>query len=224
MGVGLAPHIANGRGGSFGIDGGLIGPDIVKLWLRAFLRLAYLDIFAPDQLCDLAGGVFQIARNNGLFRADDYTGRLQTYFGTVRAIVAFGGGIGSRVNINRLVRASLHTRFAADTTILLEIYNPIVPFVKRLGGANRDAGRIFAMVATLHQKMAAGIWITSFFYRLNPGAKYTQRYFMFTFTGCSTCMATDTLALINNEAVSHLKPSFLCFLTARLIVNLLTQL
>jgi hypothetical protein len=59
------------------------------------------------------------------------------------------------------------------------------------------------MIAALHQKMAAGIGVTSLFYRFNPGAKNTQRNLMFTLAGGGAGVAADTLALVNYETVTH---------------------
>jgi hypothetical protein len=52
-------------------------------------------------------------------------------------------------------------------------------------------------------KVAACIRVGACFDILNPGAIYTERYLIFTFTGCRTGVATNTLAIIDNEAVVH---------------------
>jgi hypothetical protein len=52
-------------------------------------------------------------------------------------------------------------------------------------------------------EVAARVGIGACFHVFNPGAINPQRYFIFAFTGCGTGVATNTLAVIDNEAVVH---------------------
>jgi hypothetical protein len=59
------------------------------------------------------------------------------------------------------------------------------------------------MVAAGDLKMAAIIGKGACFYIFNPGAIHTQRYFIFAFTSGGTGVATNTLAIVDDETVIH---------------------
>jgi hypothetical protein len=70
-------------------------------------------------------GVIHIARDNGLFRANNHAGRFQANVGTVSAVVAFGGCARIRINVDGIIRAGLQTCFAANTGAIVEFDNAI---------------------------------------------------------------------------------------------------
>ena len=59
------------------------------------------------------------------------------------------------------------------------------------------------MVAAGDLKMAPVVGKDACFYIFDPGAINTQGHFIFAFTGGRTGVATNTLAIVDDEAVIH---------------------
>ncbi|OLD63633.1 MAG: hypothetical protein AUF65_01765 [Chloroflexi bacterium 13_1_20CM_50_12] len=98
-----------------------------------------------------------IARDDGSLRADDHAGRFQAKLRAVRAVVALGSRMRVGVDIERIIGAGLHAGFAADTATGIEIDDAVLAFVERARRANSDAWRVIAVIAAVHQEIAAGI-------------------------------------------------------------------
>jgi hypothetical protein len=126
----------------------------------------------------------------------------------VSAKITLGGGMGSRIEIYRLVRAGFHTGFAAYTSLFIKIYNAIRTFVKGARGADGYAGGILAVIAALYQKVLTGVGVTAFLNCFYPGTENTQWYFVLTFTGGGAGVTTDTFSLVYHKAVLHIEPTF----------------
>ena len=60
------------------------------------------------------------------FGADVDAGGFEPNVDAVGAVVALGGGVGFGVDVEGIVRASLHTGFTADTTVFIKIHNAIL--------------------------------------------------------------------------------------------------
>jgi hypothetical protein len=117
--------------------------------------------------------------------------------------------LGSRaligIDVNRIVRASLHASFAADASLGTEIHNTILALVHRSHGTNGHARRILAVIAARDLKNAARVGVFAFLHVLDPCAVYAQGNVVFGFAGNCASMAADALAIVDNEAVSHSK-------------------
>jgi hypothetical protein len=59
------------------------------------------------------------------------------------------------------------------------------------------------MITAGNLKMSAGVGVNACLYILDPGAIHAQGYFVFALAGSGAGVATNTLAIIDNEAVVH---------------------
>src|SRR5579859_1029769 len=183
------------------VDGRLVGPEIVNIGPGSLLRLTHTYRLTGNDFCDLSGGILHIARDNGAFRTDHHAGWLQAKFGAMRAIVALGGGMAVWVNIERIIGAGLHTRFAANTAIGVKINDAILPLIQSAGRADLDAGSVITMIAAVDQEIAARVGEFSALDILHPGAIDTDRYIVFGFTGNCTGVTANALALVNHKSI-----------------------
>ena len=121
----------------------------------------------------------------------------------MRAKMAFRRGTVIRINVDGVVRAGLHTRFAAYTALGAEVDNTVFALVHRGHGADRDARRIFAMITARDLKNAAGVGIGSLLNVLHPSAVYSQRNVVFRLTGNGAGVASDALSIVDDESIAH---------------------
>jgi hypothetical protein len=121
----------------------------------------------------------------------------------MRAEVAFCSSVVIRMNVNRIVGTGLHARFAAYAPIAIKINYAIFSLPESGDRANFHTGSVRAMIATLHRKNSAGAWKFTLFDVLNPRAIYADRQVMFLFTGNSTGMTSNALAIVDDEPVVH---------------------
>lgn len=105
------------------------------------------------------------------------------------------------IDMNSVIWTSLHTGLATDANVGIEFYNPIVALVHCLYRADAYARWVCAMVAAGYLKMPARIGIGACFYVLHPGAIDAQGNFILALAGGGTGVATNALAVINDEAV-----------------------
>ncbi len=168
--VSLGPHVHGLVTGRRGNDGTLVAIDVVQLGPSSLFRLAHTNRFAGEQLRDLSVASVKISGNDGVLGAYDHTGRLEPDFGAMSAEVAFGRGTVVRIDVNGIVGAGLHARFAAYTAFRAEIDDAVFALIHRCHGADRDAGWVFAMIAARDLKNAAGVGKGSLLDVLNPGA------------------------------------------------------
>src|SRR4029077_3175113 len=86
--------------------------DIKQLGLRTFPSLAHRNFLRRHNPADLAAGIVQIARENGLRGTDDYTRWFKTLLHSMRAEIAFRRGVAIGIDIQSVVRAGLHASLA----------------------------------------------------------------------------------------------------------------
>jgi hypothetical protein len=118
--------------------------------------------------------------------------------------IAFGCGIVIGINIEGIVRAGLHTSFAANTSPVVEVYDSIRTAVESVGGTNLDAGSSVAVVTSHHAEVAAGVRKFALFDVFHPGAKDSNGHLVFLFARHGTGVTANTSILIDNESVAHL--------------------
>jgi hypothetical protein len=121
----------------------------------------------------------------------------------VRAVVTFFSRVSVRIDVERVIRASLHTGFAPYAAAAIEIDYAVVAFEKRRDRAYGHAGSVFAVVAPQDGKVSSRIRVLALLYVLHPGAKGAKRNFVFGFACDRTGMAPDTFAMIDYESVFH---------------------
>src|SRR3989442_1203456 len=90
--------------------------------------------------------------------AHDGARGLEADLDPVRAVVALRRGRGIRVDVERVVRAGLHARLAADAAAAVEIHDAVVAPIERDRRANGHTGRGVAVVAAQHGEIPAGGW------------------------------------------------------------------
>ena len=108
-----------------------------------------------------------------------------------------------RGRIERVVRAGLRTRLAADAAVVVEIDNPVWSRIERGDRTDLHAGCGGAVVTALNGEQAASVRIDTFLDVLDPGAVHTQRHVVLGLTRHGAGMTADALAVINDEAVVH---------------------
>ena len=118
-------------------------------------------------------------------------------------IVALGGCAGLRVDVKRIIRASLHARFAADAAIIVEINDAIITDEECLCRADSYTGRIGAMVAAGHGKHAPGIRKNALFGLFHEGAIDTNGHIVFRFASYRAGVAANAFAVVYNKSKFH---------------------
>ena len=131
---------------------------------------------------------------------DDHAGRLQTDIGPVSAIMTFGRRPGVRVHMNRIVRTSLKTGFAANALTSIELHDPVFPLVHGRHRANGDTRRVFAVVTTGDLEMAGHIGKDAGLHPFDPGSVHTEGDLIFRFTRSGACVAADALPVVDQKA------------------------
>jgi hypothetical protein len=97
----------------------------------------------------------------------------------------------------------LHTGFASNADVWIEINDAISPLVHCCYWADAYARWIGAVVTSRNLEMTARVGIDARIHILYPGTIHTEWYLVFTFAGSRTCVTTDTLAIVDDEAVIH---------------------
>ena len=186
---------------------GRLRAEIVELGPRALLRLAHLRLLRGDQPRDRAVRIVEIARHDGLDRAHHHARRLEAALHAVGAVVALGRGLGLGVDVERVVGARLHARLAADAAVPVEVHDAVGPAIERHRRADRHAGRVVAVVAAHHAEVAPGVREHALLDVLHPRAVHPQRDLVLLLAGHRAGVTADALALIDDEAVSHVSGS-----------------
>src|SRR5205814_8578391 len=105
------------------------------------------------------------------------------------------------VDIERIIGAGLHAGFAADTATAIEIHDAVLAFVERARRTNSDAWRVIAVIAAVHQKIAAGIGELAPLDVLDPCSIHSDGDIVFGFACNGAGMTADALALIHDETI-----------------------
>src|SRR5262249_53455931 len=199
----LGPQVGPRRRLELGGEACRLRPEVVHLGPGSLLRLAHLHLLGGDQARDPSGRVIEIAGHDGLFGADDHTGRLQTHLHAVSAVVALGGRLGRRVDVERVVRTGLHARLTADAARAVEVDDPVVAPVERHRGTDGHARGGVAVVAAQHREVPARARKRALLDVLHPGAEGAQRYLVLLLARHRAGVAPDALAVIDHESVAH---------------------
>ena len=155
--IALRPHVNRFMPRRRGHDRALIRINVIELGPRALLRLAHSHRLARQQLRDLAVALIEISGDDRVLGAYHHAGRLQADFRAMRAEMTFRRGTFIRIDINGIVRTSLHTGLTSDAAFGTEIDDAVFPLVHRRHWADRHARRILAMVAARDLEHAARI-------------------------------------------------------------------
>ena len=116
-----------------------------------------------------------------------------------------------------VVRAGLHAGFAANTAIGIEINDAILTAIHGADRADRNAGRLLTMIAACDLENAASIRENTFLYVFDPGAIHSDRHVILCLARDGAGMATNALAIIDDESVFHRE---LLFINALRVLHL----
>ena len=126
----------------------------------------------------------------------------------MRTEIALGSRVSVVIDIDSVIRARLHTHFAADAVLVIEINDSIVADEQRRGGARLDARSIGAVIAPHNTHFTRCGGVLPLVHVLHPGSKLAYRYIMLDLTRHRACVTTDTCALIYCKAVTQCVTSF----------------
>jgi hypothetical protein len=122
----------------------------------------------------------------------------------MRAEIALGRSVVVGINVESIVRTSLHASLATDAEPVVEINDTVRPPVQGAGGTDLGARRVIAMVAPHHPEVARAVGKLTLFDMLHPSAKYAHRHLVLLFAGDRAGMTPNTPILIDDKSVSHL--------------------
>ena len=129
---------------------------------------------------------------------------------TVSTVVALGGCSFVRVDVQSIVRTCLHTGLTAYTAVIVEIYNPIFTGKQSIGRADRCAGCVLTMVASMDAEFTRGIGVCSGLDVLDVGSIYTDGDVVLGLASHRTGVATNAGSIVDYKTiVDHLVTSHL---------------
>lgn len=120
------------------------------------------------------------------------------------AEIAFGGGIVVGIDIESIVRTSLHAGLTTNAAPVVEIDDSVGPPIQSTGGTDYRARGVIAVVAPHYAEMARSVRKLALFDVLDPGAENTNWDLVFFLTGDRTGVTPDATVLIDDKSVSHL--------------------
>ena len=138
-----------------------------------------------------------------MFGADDNAGGFESHIQTMRAERAFGGGVGFGIEINRVIRAGLHTGFAPDANRRIELDDAVRALIHRGDGTDTHARRVGAMITARDLKAAAHIGIRARFNIFDPRAIHTKRHLILGLARGAARVTSDALALVNQKSIIY---------------------
>lgn len=121
----------------------------------------------------------------------------------MRAEIALGSRVFFRVDVECVVRARLHARFAAYTESVVEVDDAVGPLEKCNSRTDFDAGSIVAVIASENTEVKAGVRERPLFDVLYPRTIHTDGNIVLFLAGHGAGMTADTARLIDEESVTH---------------------
>jgi hypothetical protein len=104
----------------------------------------------------------------------------------------------------------LHTRLAADTSIIVEIDNAVFTGKQGIGRADGCAGCILTMVASMDAEFSRRIWIGTSFDVLDVGSINPDGHIMLRLASHRTGVTSNAGPIVDDESiVDHLVTSHL---------------
>src|SRR4030095_11096246 len=101
----------------------------------------------------------------------------------VGTIIAFRGSLIIGMNIDRIIRTSLHASLAADAPVPVKIDNAVFALPECCDGTDLDARSVSTMIATLYGEDPAGVGEFPLFDVFDPRTVHTDRQTVFLFAG-----------------------------------------
>ena len=116
-------------------------------------------------------------------------------------VIALGCSAFVWIDIQCIVRTCLHTRLAANTSIIIEIDNAIISGKQGIGGTDGRAGCILTMVAAMHAEFSRGIRIGSFLDVLDVRPIDADGHIVLGLAGHSAGVTTDAGSIVDDESI-----------------------
>src|SRR5581483_5709956 len=180
--------------------------DVKQFRLGALLRLAHADFFQSDALADRAVRVVEVAGKNRLGGTDHFAGRLVAHVHARSIEVALGGGVALRIDVERIVRAGLHARLAADAALVVEIDDAVGAAKERHRRADFDARRVVAVIAAQHREVPPRVRVAALLDVFDPRAIHADGDVVLLLAGQRAGMTADAAVLVDDKPVAHYRP------------------
>jgi hypothetical protein len=126
----------------------------------------------------------------------------------MRTEVALRRCVSPWIDVKRIVRASLHAALAADTALIVEVYDPIRTAEEGVGGTDLNARSVIAVVTSHHAEIAPGLRERAGLYVFHPCSKNSEGDLVFLFAGHRAGVTANTSILVNNEPVAHKRTTY----------------
>src|SRR5262249_47248153 len=107
------------------------------------------------------------------------------------------------VQIDRVVRARLHARAAADARISIDIHDPVRSLLEGVDRADLHARRVVAVVAAQNREVTTDLGIRPVLDVLHPRAEVPDRDIVLRLAGDRAGVAADAAVVVDEEAVLH---------------------
>src|SRR5699024_9840778 len=182
---------------------GAVRAEIEHVGAGLLFRGPHLHRVLVHQAGDARFGIVQITHPDRMGGAHGHAGRFEVLVHPVCTEVAFGGRVGLVVDVDRVVRATLHTGLTADAAFTVEVDDPVVAFEQRLGRADGHAGGVGAVVAAHHAEVACRGGEFARVDVFHPGTELSDGDVVLGFARHCAGVTPDTGVLVNGEAVLH---------------------
>ena len=117
----------------------------------------------------------------------------------VSAEIALGRGVRIGIDVQRVVRAGVHARLAADAALRVEVHDAVLPLVQRGDRTHLHARSIGAVVAAQHREVTAGVGELPPLDVLDPGPEHAELHPVLDLAGDRAGVASDAPPLVNHE-------------------------
>ena len=118
----------------------------------------------------------------------------------MRAEVALLGGVRVWIDVERVIRTSLHARLAADAPPAVEVHDAVIEPEQRRHRTDRDARCVLAVIAAKNGEEAPGVGVLAFFDLLHPRSKGTEGNVVFRLARDSARVAADAFSVVDCES------------------------
>jgi len=106
------------------------------------------------------------------------------------------------VDVERVVRAGVHARLAANAIVVLEVDDAVIGTKQCVRRADRHTGCVVALVAAHHRKFACDVGEGASLDVLDPCSIDPQRHVVFALAGDSAGMAANAVVAVEHKAQS----------------------
>ena len=175
------------------------GARVVHFGQGAALGRPHRQVLGADAICDRIRRVVVIDHGDSPCRADRHARGLEPDFQLVLAEIALVRGAGFRRDVQRVVGARVHAALAADAAGIVKIHHAVGCSEQRTSRADRDAGRVVAVVAAHHCEVPLRLRELAGLDVVDPRPVDAERHVVLALAGHRACVATDARAAVQQE-------------------------